>query len=87
MRPKRSGMPRLLGVAGRRADARVRHRDDHVGGHAGFAGQPPPELGADLVDALAEDLAVGPREIDVLEDAVRQRLRRERLDANAGPPR
>ena len=39
-----------------------------------------PELGAHLVDAAAEDVAVGPREVDVLEDAVRERRRRERLD-------
>src|SRR5207244_3615708 len=38
------------------------------------------EIGPDLVYALAKHVAVGPREIYVLEDAVRERRRRERLD-------
>ena len=34
----------------------------------------------------AEDVAVGAREVDVLEDAVRERLRRERLDRSHAVP-
>ena len=71
---------RFFRVADRRADARVRNRDHHVGLDAGFTGQHATEIGADFVDALAEHLAVGPREIDMLEDAVRQRCLGEGLD-------
>ena len=42
-----------------------------------LAREHPAEIRADFVDALAEHVAVGPREVDVLEDAVRQRRRRE----------
>ena len=44
------------------------------------ARQPAAEVGAHFVDALAEHIAVGPREVDVLEDALRRGRRRERLD-------
>ena len=71
---------RLLGVADRGADARVGDRHDDVGVDGRLARQLPAELGADLVDAAAEHVAVGAREVDVLEDAVRERLRRERLE-------
>ena len=59
----------FLRVADRRRHAAVGHRHHDVGRHAALAG----ELGADplahLVDALALDDAVGPGEVDVLEDA------------------
>ena len=63
---------RLFRIADRGAHARVGNRHDDVGGDAGLARQQPPEVGAHLVDALPEHLAVGPREVDVLEDAVRR---------------
>ena len=47
---------------------------------AGFPGQLAAKVGAHFVDALAEHVAVGPREIDVFEDAMRQRRCRKRLD-------
>ena len=71
---------RFFRIADRRAHARVGNRHDDVGGDAGLARQRAAEIGAHLVDALAEHLAVGPREVDVLEDAVRQRRGRKRLD-------
>ena len=71
---------RGLGEAHRRAHARVRHRHDNVGVDRLFAREHAPELGADLVDASAEHVAVRTREIHVLEDAVGQRRRRKRLD-------
>ncbi len=63
----------------RRAHARVRNRHDDIGRRRLFRGQPAAELGPDLVDALAEHIRVGPREIHVLEDAVGRRRRRERV--------
>ena len=39
-----------------------------------------PRFGAHLVHALAEHVAVGPREVHVLEDAVRERRGRKRLE-------
>ena len=48
-------------------------------GTRGFLRQDAAELGAHLVDALAEDVAVGAREVDVLEDAVGERRRRKRM--------
>ena len=76
-------MPGCLGEADRRADAGVGDRHDDVGVDRRLARQDAAEIGAHLVDAPAEDVAVGPREVDVLEDAVRQRRRRKRLDATA----
>ena len=78
--PEPHRQPRFFGIADRGAHARVGNGDHHVGVDAGFARQQPPEVGAHLVDALAEHFAVGPREVDVLEHAVRQRRRRERAD-------
>jgi hypothetical protein len=69
---------RLLGVADGSADARVGNRHDHVGGNGGLAGQLTAEAGAHVADAAPEHLAVGAREVDVLEDAVGARRRRER---------
>ena len=71
---------RLFREADRGADAGVGDRHDDVGVGRRFARQDAAELRAHLVDAAAEDVAVGPREVDVLEHAVRERLRRERLD-------
>ena len=71
---------RLLREADRRADARVGDGHDDIGGDRRLARQDAAEIGADLVHAAAEDIAVGPGEVHVLEDAVRERLRRERLD-------
>ena len=70
---------RRLGEAGRRAHAGVGNRHDDVGVDRRLAREDAAELGADLVHALAEHVAVGPREVDVLEHAVRERRRRERL--------
>ena len=64
----------LLGEADGGADARVGNRHDDVGLDRGLTRQRPAEVRADLVDAPAEDVAVGPREVDVLEHAVRQPL-------------
>ena len=52
---------------------------DHVGLDRRLARQPAAEVGAHLVDALAEHVAVGTREIDVLEHALRRGRRRIRL--------
>ena len=74
------GHPRLFGKSHRRADAGVGNRHDHVGIDRLLTGEDPAEVGPHLVDALAEHVAVRPREIHVLEDAVRERRRRERID-------
>src|SRR5262249_44147518 len=63
----------------RRTDARVRNWHDDVRVDRRLARENPPEIGADLVDAPAEDVAVRPGEIHVLEDTMRQGLRREWL--------
>ena len=55
-----------------RAHARVGDRHDDVRIDRRLAREHAAEIGAGLVDALAEDVAVGPREVHVLEDAVRQ---------------
>ena len=64
---------RRLGEADGGADAGVGNRHDDVGLDRRLARQPAAELGAHLVDALAEHVAVGPREVDVLEHALRLR--------------
>src|SRR5205807_8257342 len=53
---------------------------DNVGVDRLLARENTSEIGSHFIDALAEYVAVGPREIDVLEDAVRQRRRCEWLD-------
>ena len=73
-------MPDASAYPDRRADARVRNRHDDVGVDRGLARQAAAEVGSDLVDALAEDVAVGPREVDVLEHALRDAGRGERLE-------
>ena len=71
---------RLLRESDRRADARVGDGHDDVGSDRGFARQDPAEIGSNRVHAAAEDIAVRPGEVNVLEHTVRQRLRRERPD-------
>ena len=72
---------RLLGKAGRGADTRVGNRHDHVGVGGRLPREDPAELRPHVVDAAAEHVTVGPREIHVLEDALRQhRGGRERSD-------
>ena len=71
---------RRLGKPRRRAHARVGHRHDDVGERRLLAREPAAQLGAHFVDALAEHVRVRPREVDVLEDAVRRRRRRERME-------
>src|SRR5204863_480600 len=72
------GNAAFLGVADRRRHARIGDRNDEIGLDRAFLG----ELGADplahIVDAMAVDHAVGPREIDMLEDAGPRPHRRER---------
>ncbi len=79
------GDARLLRIADRRRHAGVGHRDDDVGGDVALAR----ELGADalahLVDAGAVDHGVGPREVDVLEDAGAPTRPRERLQGTHAP--
>ena len=67
---------RCLAVADRRAHARVGDRHHDVGFNRRLGGEDSAEVGAHLVDAAAEHVAVGPGEIDVLEYAVRQLRRR-----------
>ena len=78
----RIGTPDASAVADRRADARVGNGHDDVRvDRADSRASSRPRLGAHLVDALAEHVAVGTREVDVLEDALlRLRRRRKRLD-------
>src|SRR5262249_18257678 len=67
--PQLEGQARFLGVADGRRHTRIGHRDDDIRIDVAL----PRELHADalarLVDARPFDDAVGPREIDVLEDA------------------
>ena len=75
------------GVADGRGHAGVGHRHDDVGIGGLFAGQQAAQHFAALVDGAAEDQAIGPREIDVLEDAVLGRFdwgEMHRLQAAAG---
>ena len=71
---------RRLAVADRRAHSRVGDRHDNVGFDQRLGGEDAPEIRPHLVDAAAEDVAVGTREVDVLEDTVCE-LRR-RIGAN-----
>ncbi len=59
------------------ADAGIGHRHDDVGRHRLFAREDAPQIGPDLVDAASEDVTVRPREVDMFENAMRQRRRRE----------
>ena len=81
--------PGGLGVADGGDQPGVGDRDHHVGVHAGVFREALPQLDPRLVDVPAEDAAVGPREVDVLEDALRDRRLVEdlqRVDAVAVDP-
>ena len=59
----------LRRIAERCGHAGVGDGHDEVGGDAGLAGELPAHLFARLLHPAAEDARVGPREVDVLEDA------------------
>ena len=79
--PQLEGQTRFLGISDRRRHARIGDRDDDIGSDRTFAGEFAADPLARLVDALAFEHAVGPSEIDVLEDAEPLRRVVERLDA------
>ena len=56
-------------VAERGGHAGVRHGHNEIGGHARFAGKLAAHLFAALLHPAAKDAAVGPGEVDMLEDA------------------
>ena len=60
---------RFLRIAERRRHPRIRHRHDDIGVDMAFAGEFAADALAGFVDADPLDDAVGPGEIDVLEDA------------------
>ncbi len=64
----------FLGIAQRRADAAVGHRDDEVRLHAMFARELAAHFLANFINAVAADHAVRPREIDVFKNAKRPAL-------------
>src|SRR6185503_20058813 len=68
----------LFGVANGRADAGIGNRHDDVGFDRLLDGEQAAKIGSHLVDALPEYLAIRPREVDVLEDAVREPRGRKR---------
>ena len=72
---------RRLGVPQRRRVGRVGHADDDVGPGRMLLGQLAAERAADLVGHRAEDAAVRPRDVDVLEDAHRPVRRRGQAPA------
>ena len=78
--PPLVGQARLLGVAERGPDPAVgdRHHDVGVGGR--LSGELAAEGQAGGEHVPPEDLAVGPREVDVLEDALTDGLGRERTE-------
>ncbi len=69
---------RFFRITERRGRARIRHRHDDIRDCRRFARERPPMLLADLIHVAAVNLAVGPREIHVLEDASLGRRVRER---------
>src|SRR5438552_5396230 len=69
--------PRLLGVAERRARARVRHGDDDVGMDGILTRELSSQRLAYGVDVAAPEDRVRPGEVDVLENAVQPLARRE----------
>src|SRR6186713_278572 len=71
---------RLLCESDRGTHTGVRDRDNDIRVHRFFTGQQTSKIRADLVDAFAEHVAVGTREIHVLEDTLRRRRGRERLE-------
>ena len=64
-------MLRFGGIADRGGDARIGHRDHHVGIHGGFARQQPAQHFARFLHRAAEDNRIRARKIDVLENAMR----------------
>src|SRR5215475_896780 len=72
--------PRLRGVADGRRDAGIGHRHDDVGVRRAFPRQLFAHPVTALVDAAAEDYRIRAREIDMLEDAMREPLRLERVE-------
>jgi len=71
---------RFEGVADGGGNAGIGNGDDHVRIHGMLAGEPAAELLAALLNGAAEDEAIGPGEIDVLEDAVLVGLLRGEMD-------
>ena len=82
--------PRRLGEAERHRVGAVGHGEDHLGvGGRVLPRQAAPRFAADPVHRLAEHVAVGPGEVDQLEDAAADRLGAERLqvvDLAVGDP-
>ena len=81
MMPSSKGRPALGGVADGRRHAGIGHRHHHVGIDRRFAGELGPDAAPGLVDTDPFGDAVGPREVDVFEDAEALRGGAERLDA------
>src|SRR6266498_3427870 len=71
---------RLRGVADGRRDAGIGHRHDDVGVRRAFPRQLFAHPVTALVDAAAEDYRIRAREIDMLEDTMREPLRLERVE-------
>src|SRR5690606_24085252 len=66
---KLEGHTRFSGIADGSGYAGIRHRDHHIGIHTGLAGKFLAKALAHIVDALAADNAVRPREVDIFEHA------------------
>src|SRR5215471_4175282 len=71
---------RFLRIANRRRNAGVRNGDNQIGFDWIFLSQDPPHLIAASLDRPTEHHAVGPREINVLEDALREARRVKGFD-------
>src|SRR5215510_10425244 len=71
---------RLRGVADGRRDAGIGHGHDYVGVRRAFPRQLFAHPVTALIDAAAEDYRIRAREIDMLEDAMRDPLRLERVE-------
>ena len=71
------GDARLLRVADGSRDTGLRNADDQVGIHRPLLGQPAADVDARPVHRTAADRAVGPGQVDVLEDAALRRRRGE----------
>ena len=81
------GQPRLLGVADGGEDAAVGDRRDEVGVGGSLARELGAQALAHLGDGVAEDDAVGAREVDVLEDAARAARDLRQVVASRARPR
>ena len=75
--PQLEGQARFRGIADGGRHAGIRHRHDDIGINMALARQLHADILARLIDRLAFDIAVGPREIDVLEHAEALAPRRE----------